>query len=356
MNPASIAMKPKISGLKIETSVIINRKQRMKIKPRQAIPIAAALSIMMALSPYFANLAYAATIPSSLQVSVGYADTDHTACSNCFPSPWCGSPGIQFVGSATVYNGNPNDANNCTLGDYDGGAIMLTNTGASSITITDLSVAFPAPGTPQTIPSGDSLGTSGGCHPVYNRPITFSIWFGDQYLNGGSTVAYDGGSITIPAGGEAIFTQTSGGSYCPSGNYPSGTVDFDTSDANFLNGCNPIVGASQEASDPQVTVTASGYDPTTYVDVGHVLDTGGIDPGDCGTVSGFPQFPSEALGWRAITSSCGASCATNQNGVPEFPIGIVAAVAVALVGLAFVRRIHLSGPRLTARMLKHSAP
>jgi hypothetical protein len=330
----------------------------MKVSSRQALPIAASMAILLALSPTFTSIAFAATIPSSLVVSVGYSDTDHTACSNCFPSPWCGSPGIQFIGSAKIYNGNPSDSSNCTLGDYDGGAIMLTNTASTPITITGLTVALPAPSSGQTIPSGDSLGTGGGCHPVYNRPITFNIWFGQQYLNGNpSTPAYDGGPITIPAGGEAIFAQTSGGSYCPGGNYPSGTVDFDTSDANFLNGCNPIVGASQESSDPQVTVTASGYDPTTYVDVGHTIDTGGIDSGDCGATTANPQFPSEALGWRPITSSCGESCATNQGGgVPEFPFGLVAALAAGIIGLAFVRRIRLSGPTINRRLLKPKVP
>ena len=177
-------------------------------------------------------------IPSQLEVASSYADTERTNnCANCIPSPWCGSPGVQFVGASTNYNGNPNDKGNCAGGDWDTGAVLVTNTGAASVTLTGLTVALP-------LPSSGSPG-SPTCK-AEARPITFDIWFGQQYYYGNkSDPAYFGGPITIPPGGQAIFAgTTSDGTYkCPSGNYPSGptdgTYDFDTSDAYFLDGCAP---------------------------------------------------------------------------------------------------------------------
>ncbi len=272
----------------------------------------------MAISPYLATIAYAnpPSIPSSMEVAVAYADTENRgsnvrACADCFPSPWCGSPGVQFIGSSTNYNSNPNDATNCANGDWDSGAILVTNTGAAPITLTGLTVTLP-------LPQSGSRGSPSCAQPP--RPVTFDLWFGQQFYYGNlSAPAYDGGPITIPAGGRAIFAGTSSdGAYiCPSGNYPAGpthgTYDFDTSDANFLGGCTPT---TDTVSDPQITFSTTGYAPTTYVDGGHTIDTGGIDVGNCGATSVNPEWPSEDLGWRVASSTCGESCPTNQLGAP----------------------------------------
>ena len=45
-----------------------------------------------------------------------------------------------------------------------------------------------------------------------------------------------------------------------------------------MSGCTPT---KDTVSDPQITFTALGYAPTTYVDQGHTIDTGGIDIGNC---------------------------------------------------------------------------
>jgi hypothetical protein len=119
----------------------------------------------------------------------------------------------------------------------------------------------------------------------------------------------------VNSGGQAIFTGTTAdGTYeCPSGNWPSGphgaTYDFDTSDSNFLTGCTVT---NDTVSDPEITFTAQGYAPTTYFDLGHVIDTGGIDSGMCKPTAANPEWPNEDLGWRLVNTTCGESCPTNQ--------------------------------------------
>lgn len=274
------------------------------------------MAMVITLGACFTTAAHAdpPSIPSSISVAVGYGDTERGvgAYHVDFPSPWCGAPGVQFIGSSTNYNGNSTDVSNCIGGDWDGGAVLVTNTGASSITLTNLTVVLP-------LPSSGTLGSPSCAEPP--RPITFDLWFGQQYYNGTlSDPAYYGGPITLLPGGQAIFAGTSSdGAYiCPSGNYPSGpkgaTYDFDTSDANFLGGCTPT---NDTASDPRITLWAEGHAPTTYIDAGHVIDTGGIDPGMCKGTTANPEWPNESLGWRLANSTCGEGCPANQLGVTE---------------------------------------
>jgi len=271
---------------------------------------------ILAVGQFFATAADAdlPKLPPSISVAVSYADTEGRGsgsgnCTPCFPSPWCGSHDIQFIGSSTNYNGNPTDTSNCQNGDWDTGGILVTNTGATPITLTNLTVAFPLPA------SGD-VGKPSCVQPP--RPFTVNIWFGQQYYFGNkSDPAYTGGPIVISPGGEAIFAGTSSdGSYtCPTGNYPSAppkaTYDFDTTDANFLGGCTPT---TDTVSDPQITFTAQGYAPTTYIDQGHTIDTGGIDVGNCAPTAADPQWGHEDMGWRPVNSTCGVLCPTNQFG------------------------------------------
>ncbi len=299
------------------------------MESRQVAPLAG-LALMMAIGPIFTTIAFAepTSIPSSMEVAVSYGDTERTNnCTSCVPSPWCGSPGVQFIGASTTYNGDPTDAKNCSGGDWDTGAILVTNAGSASVTLTGLTVALPLP------LSGDP--GSPTCK-AEARPITFDIWFGHQYYYGNkSDPAYEGGPVTIPAGGQAIFAgTTSDGTYkCPSGNYPSGptdgTYDFDTSDAYFLEGCVP---STDSASTPRIMFSAMGYAPTTYIDKGHVIDTGGIDTGNCDPISTDLQWPNEALGWRPVGSACGESCPTNQIPVPTLMSSSSSSLSVSSTG------------------------
>jgi hypothetical protein len=331
---------------------------RRSVKSRHMIPLVAALAATMVFSPYFTTMASAGppSIPSSMEVAVGYMDTERGAGAYHvdFPSPWCGSPGVQFIGSSTNYDGNSTDPSNCVGGDWDGGAILVTNTGAVSITLTGLTVTLP-------LPLSGSLGSPSCAEP--QRPITFTLWFGEQFYYGNlSDPAYDGGPITIAPAGQAIFAETSsdGAEVCPSGNYPAGptggSYDFDTSDANFLSGCTLT---TDTVSDPQITFSATGYVPTTYIDKGHVIDTGGIDTGMCSATAANPEWPNESLGWRVASSTCGEGCTTNQLAVPSptsartsaaaasagprdltpyFVAAVVVVAAVGLVGFGLLQR------------------
>jgi hypothetical protein len=276
-----------------------------------------AFATLLAVGPYFTNLSYAASlsIPSSIEIAVSYADTegrgsDAGNCANCFPSPWCGSPGVQFIGTSTNYNGNSTDTNNCKGGGWDTGAILVINKGTSPITFTNLTVAFPLPSSGSTV-----IPTCA----AEMRPITFNVWFGQKYYwNNPADPAFSGGQIVVPAGGQAIFAGTSSDNsyHCPTGNYPSigltnGTYDFDTSDAYYLDGCTPTTDPS---SAPRITFSANGYAATTYNDTGHTIDTGGIDTGNCKPTTVDPQWGHENLGWRLL-GTCGESCPTNQLGV-----------------------------------------
>lgn len=318
-------------------------------KAGHALPLVASTVVIMALAPYFATVAYAglASIPPSVVVAVGYADTEGRAgnsgtCANCFPSPWCGSPGVQFIGASTNYNGNSTDPKNCQSGDWDTGAILVVNTGTSPITFTNLTVSFPLPSSGSTVVPTCT---------AEERPITFNVWFGHQYYwHNPADPAFYGGPVVVPAGGEAVFAGTSSDNsyHCPTGNYPStgtvnGTYDFDTSDAYYLNGCTPTTDPS---SAPRITFSALGYATTTYNDTGHTLDTGAIDTGNCSPTAADPQWGHEDLGWRLV-GTCGESCPLNQFGaVPTTvtttvtssagPGGVSATVAYAIAAVAVV--------------------
>ncbi|MDA4123508.1 MAG: hypothetical protein OK456_10050 [Thaumarchaeota archaeon] len=292
--------------------------------------------------------AFAAPVGASPQYSVfvGYGDNDH-AGSN-FPSIWCGDSGVQFIGSGGDYNGNPTAASNCT-GTFDGGAIMVQNTGASSLTISGLTVTLPAPGADcnsNGCGGTDSGATCGGIA----RPVTWDIWFGAIDFRGTSTVAYTGGTITVAPGDYAIFTGTTGGGNCPGGPAPTtGEADFDTSDSNFLFNCPPTPTTDTQSA-PQITLTIDGAAQPTLTDAGHTIDTGGQDPGNCGI--------NEALGWRPITVTCGESCPSNQIpptlGVPQFALPTIAVAAIGLVAFAFAARLMRRGPPTIPRQITNS--
>lgn len=166
----------------------------------------------LALAPVPANAAI-----SNLNVFVGYADDVRSSPS--FPVPWQGAPNTVFIGS-----GSPLDA----------GAMRLDNTGSTDIAIDSVVVDLNRPGP------------------------TINLW----------------GAFTIPAGQEAILTQTA-------------QFNFDTSDFP-IESCG--VNAPAAVHPPLVTVTIGGT-ATTFTDSGHVLDTFGYDLACLGN---------ESLAWVAI--------------------------------------------------------
>ena len=136
----------------------------------------------------------------------------------------------------TPWKGAPNTLFIGNGPSFDAGAIRLDNPTGAPLPVDNVSVDLQRPG------------------PV------FKLW----------------GSFTIPAHGSAILTQTQ-------------QYNFDTSDYPLAS-C-PTPAASSDKRIPKVTVTIAGA-PTSLLDTGHVLDTGGFDYASC--------KPNESLQWRSI--------------------------------------------------------
>jgi hypothetical protein len=134
---------------------------------------------------------------------------------------------------------------------YDTGAIRLDNSGASPVTVSNVSV-------------DDHSSLPGG--KVFNN-----LW----------------GSFTVPPGQSVILAA----------NPPTANPGFDNFDTSgFPSSCTPL------SVPPTVTLSVGGV-ATTLVDSTHVLDTGGIDPGQCS-----PKH-NESEQWRPIGAS-GSTSAT----------------------------------------------
>jgi uncharacterized repeat protein (TIGR01451 family) len=218
----------------------------------------------------------------TLKIFFGYADGLRTAANSTPGSPWEGSPDTNFVGC-------PNDA--CPNGKnvYDGGAVLIENNSAKSLTLSSGFV------------------TIGHC--------TFTPW---------------GTGITIPAEsgstlGALAMTQTTKGikpqgnqAGCPLVTGPTINDNFDTSETD------PVACSLQTQNDgliPKVSLTINNQ-TFTLNDTNQVLNTGGRDRG-CGGNS------SETTPWTlALTTTLGA-----QKKASKAP----ASTAVGAVHVASVR-------------------
>ncbi len=245
------------------------------------------MAILLATSAISITAAQPVHAVSPYAVSVGYADDLRP--SPFFPSPWCGSASVAlFAGSCT---------------NIDSGAVMITNTGATSIVINDVSINL---------------------HPAIGSP-TFALWA--SFL-----------PFTLPAGMSAIFVQTtqynldSSDSPLP-GIGPSATNNCSAGPESSLAICT--------TNAPQVTITVGGV-PTAYTDNGHTLDTGGFDAINavpCPNPSETAPNCNESLQWRSITLSCGLSC-PGGSGVPEFNVPTAAVAAMGLLSLLVIRMVR----------------
>jgi phospholipase C len=154
---------------------------------------------------------------AGIAVAVAYADNAH---GGAIPAPWSGTSNTQFVGDS---------------GPYDSGAIMIHNYSNVSITLADVAVDV------------------GAQH--------YDLW---------------GSSLTVPAQGNLILTETVSG-------------NFNTS-ASQGNGC------TQSPTVAYVTVTLGDEMVNTYADATQVLDTGGVDMDVCSATS-------ESRPWQGLHGS-----------------------------------------------------
>ena len=175
---------------------------------------------LWALCFVFVVLMSGSALADTYTVSVGYADGLRGP--GFFPNPWFGDAGVTFIGS-----GAP----------YDAGAVMITNTSGSTITVNDVLVNI--------------------------NGTLFDLW----------------GSNNIGAGNSLILTQTT-------------QYNFDTSDYSG-SGCGVNSGQI-----PTVRVTVNGA-ITTFSDTGQVLNTSGYDFACNGANESFAWRPINGAGGPA---------------------------------------------------------
>jgi hypothetical protein len=251
-----------------------------------------------------ASAAYA----GSAAVYVGYADGLRSGAD--FPNPF--GLAETFIAGGNTYTitnllANANDG-------PDAGAVMLLNTGASSISVTNLDVSH-----------------------VGQSNADFQIWTGNGPLQLGS-------GITLAPGTGAIFSSTT--------NYNFDTSDF--SSAAIQTGFNPdtnncstgSIAASLACTSTVglVTFTLDGV-TTSFSDTGHVLDTGGYDTALYLHIhtggGGVPvENYNESLNWRPIGTT-GVNNPGGTSGTPE--PGIWALMLLGFGGLGAVLRRRRQG-------------
>jgi hypothetical protein len=185
---------------------------------------------------------------SGVAVYVGYAEDSLNPGSDV-PSPWFGSPGVTWEGCP----------GGCTAGAYDAGAVRIVNNGPAA-TIDYLKI---------------HVGTNPG-------DCTFDLW---------------GTKIALPAGGDAIFTQTSSGedNGCPN----NGTLD--TSDVGPGGVPWDQVDCKIDNIQPTVEVSIDGV-VTNYTDTAQVLNTGGENSGICTNGIVHAAVP-ESERWQLVGTS-----------------------------------------------------
>lgn len=202
------------------------------------------------------------SLADSFTVYVAYAD--NLRLSGFFPTPW--------IGAGTVVSQTPPGE---TL---DAGAIRIDNTGATSIMITNFSVAF-----------------NGG-------PASVAIW----------------NPLTINPGQIGIFTQTASFNFDTSdfgifGAFPPAALAPSVPGNNEIGGCSstaailatdPIDAAKCAATAPVVSFMENG-NLVMLTDTGQILNTGGYD-----FINRSPDG-NESINWNKIGS------AASRGGVPE---------------------------------------
>ncbi|MCU1458214.1 MAG: hypothetical protein JWL73_2306 [Actinomycetia bacterium] len=179
-----------------------------------------------------------ASSPGTVAVALGYAD------STAGLTPWSGSPNTIYIGTTAqcCSTHGPNNGGNT----YDGGAMEVTNTSASSVVVNALTVDL----------------------PTQSGPVTFSLWGG-----GGANRLPQ----TLAPGAHLVLTAT-------------GFFNFDSSDG-YGEACHFNTGGT-----PVVHLTVNGA-LTDYQDTHQILNADGNDKASCpGDVSEEVPFTSVTPG------------------------------------------------------------
>jgi hypothetical protein len=196
--------------------------------------------------------------------------------------------------------------------NFDSGAILIVNTGVSSITLDSLSA---------TVPTWTTNPLPGNTASTANTWASFA-------------------SITLMPGNGAIFTQTT-------------TYNFDTSDIGLqsplldqTNNCDPTNAFAIANPSvcgpiaPRVTISVNGTLLPVFTDTGQVLDTGGFDLANASTLCPGEAVPlgncNESLQWRSI----GTTGIGNPGGVTPEPASLLL-MGSGLLGLAGLVRKKL---------------
>lgn len=188
-------------------------------------------------------------------VFVAYADNLHNPSVQFLPSPWQGSPGMQFLG-CTIPSTECGTA-------YDGGAVRIDNPSSNpAITLTAASVVI--------------------------GPCTFTPWgslLPASAAPGGSFILTQTGQLgppqAPPCDGRVAVADR------PFTNFDTSEGPFDTIDPPFSN-CNPTL-----VPFPVINLTFSNGMTLTVTDADEILTTGGVDRFACLGLE-------EALPWTAV--------------------------------------------------------
>jgi hypothetical protein len=201
-----------------------------------------------------------AAAAAPFDVYVGYADG--LRGTGFFPSPWSGDAGVTFLG--------------VTGSGADAGAILISNTSGSSLTIDSVGV---------------TINYTGNIAPSWALPVT------------------------LAAGDSLVLTETY-------------HYNFDTSDMSYITSPgSPVTNCSVTC--PTVTIGWGGSNSQTFLDSSHTLDTLGFD---------YASVGNESFNWRLIGSCSGPGCGGVVGAVPEPETYAMMLAGLGLLGFAARRR------------------